>query len=289
MKQKYLFLSFCIVIIVSFYQDNVYPQEYLYINSIGNFKNAVSFSITPAGIFYVTDSSTDEIYKVDSLGNKLKYAGGYGWDSGLFDDPTDVCATVLSIFVCDKNNHRIERFDKDLNYISQLYTRENDDKNVRFGYPLGCAVSQQGDLFILDSENKRIIKFDLFGNYIQNFGGYDAGKFSLANPLKLAMSDNNDVFVIDNDKIVVYDQYGNGLNTIDLSVPLKGIQIVFNNLTVNSDSTIYYANLKTQNFILQKVNFQGNDELKEVISSLIFNDKLYILTSTKILVYQRIK
>ena len=262
-------------------------QGYLYQSSIGNFKNATSFSITSGGIFYVTDSSTDEIYKIDTLGNVLKDAGGYGWNSGLFDNPSDVFATPLSVYVCDKNNNRVERFDKDLNFVSQLYTHDNEDKSMRFGYPLGCSVSQQGDLYILDSENKRLIKFDLFGNYIQNFGGYDAGNYSLADPLSLAVAPNGNIFVVDKKRIVVFDQYGNGLSILNEDNNFKSIRIIFENLIINSRTAVYYSNLNSPNLSLTKIDFSGNDEVKEIVSSLIFNDKLYILTSSKIFVYQK--
>ena len=169
-----------------------YSQGFIYSSSIGKFKDASSFCITSAGFIYVTDSGTNEVYKLDTLGNVLKYAGGYGWDDGMFDNPSDVYANPLSVYVCDKNNHRVERFDKDLNYIWQLNTRNSDTTGQRFGYPLGCAVSRQGDLYILDSENKRIVKFDLFGNFALNFGGYDAGIYSLVNPKKIAVSDNTE-------------------------------------------------------------------------------------------------
>ena len=120
---KYLFtIIFCAIFtIVS------YSQQYILNGTIGNFRNASSFYVTSAGFIYVTDISSDEIIKIDTLGNKLKDAGGYGWTESTFDYPSDVFATPLNVYVSDKNNHRIERFDKNLNYISQLFTRNNEN------------------------------------------------------------------------------------------------------------------------------------------------------------------
>ena len=286
MRIKYIFLDLLFILLFNRW---IFAQEYLYINSIGNFKDASSFSVTSGGIFYVSDAETNEIYKIDSVGNILKDAGGYGWDDGLFDNPSDIYATVLSVFVCDKNNNRVERFDKDLNYISKLDTHNAPDKNMQFGYPTACAVSQQGDLFILDSENKRILKFDLFGNFILNFGSYDAGSFALLNPLNFALDDKNNVYVLDKNRIVVFDQYGNGLNILKENQPFAGIQIIFNHLCVNNDSVVYFTNLNKKDLSLSKINFSGNDEMKKIVSSLIFNDKLYLLTPKKIFVYQKVQ
>ena len=153
-----IYITFFSFLFISF---SALSQTFIYQYSIGKFKNASAFTITAAGILYVADASSDEIYKLDTLGNNLKDVGGYGWDEGAFDHPVDVFANPLSVYVTDKNNHRIQRFDKDLNFISLLYTRENDNPAERFGYPLSAVTSNQGDLFILDSENKRILKFDL--------------------------------------------------------------------------------------------------------------------------------
>ncbi len=267
---------------------SIFPQQYSLVNSFGNFKSASSFYITTAGIIYITDSGTDEIYKLDTLGNVLKYAGGFGWDGGLFDNPSDVYANPLSVYVCDKNNHRIERFDKDLNFIWQLYTRNSDTTNQRFGYPLGCTVSQQGDLFILDSENKRVVKFDLFGNFVQNFGGYDAGAYALVNPQKLAASLDNDIYVTDQGGIVEFDQYGNGISIIKFDTLLSGLHIFFNMMTANNDNEIFFANLNSSEPSFNKVTLTGTKNPFSIVTSIIYNDKLYVLTKTDINVFARL-
>ncbi len=267
------------------YSAEIHSQTYIYSNTFGKFKSATSFTITSAGFIYITDSGTDEVYKLDTLGNLLKYAGGYGWDEGLFDNPSDVYANPLSVYVCDKNNHRVERFDKDLNFIWQLYTRNSDTTAQRFGYPLGCAVSPQGDLYVLDSENKRVVKFDLFGNFNLNFGGYDAGIYSLNDPKKLAVSENDEIYVGDDKRIVVFDQYGNGISIIKMNDKISGLRIIFNNLTVNSDSTIYLANLNIPDLSLTKLKLLGSNIHFPIIESLIFNNKLYILTRNNIEVF----
>ncbi len=272
-------------LIFLFHSTEIYSQTFVYSNSFGKFKSATSFTITSVGFFYITDSGTDEVYKLDTLGNLLKYAGGYGWDEGLFDNPADVYANPLSVYVCDKNNHRIERFDKDLNFIWQLYTRNSDTTAQRFGYPLGCSVSSQGDLYVLDSENKRIVKFDLFGNFNLNFGGYDAGIYSLNDPKKLAVSENNEIYVADGNRIVIFDQYGNGISIIKMNDKISGLRIIFNNLTVNSDSTIYQANLNLHDLSLSKIKLITSDISYPIIESLIFNNKLYVLTRNNIEVF----
>ncbi len=280
-----IYTGFLIFLLASI---QTFSQTFTYQLSIGKFKNASAFTINSAGIIYVTDAGSDEVYKLDTLGNYLKDVGGYGWDEGNFDQPVDVFANPLSVYVSDKNNHRIQRFDKDLNFISLLYTRESDDAAERFGYPLSAVASNQGDLFILDSENKRILKFDLFGHFILNFGGFDGGTFSLREPEQMAVSPANVLFVVDGSSIILFDQYGNGVNELETGVDLKSINITFNNLLINTDKLILMSNLKSGSFKFSEL--KTDDQLNSpIISSLLFNGKLYILMSDQIRIYSLVK
>jgi len=255
-----------------------------YAGEIGSFSAASSFHVNSAGFFFVTDAGNDKLYKIDTLGNVIKETGGYGWSQSSFDVPNDVFATPLNIYVADKNNHRIQMFDKDLNFISSLSTRNNENKDLRFGYPLSCTVTNQGDLFILDSENKRIVKFDLFGNFSQNFGGYDWGKYALSDPSKLACDPANNIYASDGIKVLIYDQFGNGIGIISAEEEITGLNIIFSKLTVNTTKNIYIADLSSQQFTLEKI--KTDTELNDdIISSIIFNNKLYVLTKKRILIF----
>ncbi len=267
---------------------SLFSQQFSYDYSIGKFKDASSFCISPAGFIYVTDSGTDEIYKIDTLGKAIRNIGGYGWDEELFDNPVDVFATDLSVYVCDKNNHRIQRYDKDLNFISSLKTRDSSNPDEQFGYPLSCAASNQGDLYILDSENNRVIKFDLFGKFIQNFGGYDAGEYILSDPERLAITSSNNIFVLDKKEIIVFDQYGNGILKIGTDDKINDINVMFNFLTLTADSTIYLTNLKTSNNFSNKVSLITKGDDAKYLSSIYFNGKLYILTHADIQVFKKL-
>src|SRR5690606_7499140 len=120
MKKKLAYSLFIILLVSS-----VLPaQQYQYRNSIGVFRAANSFYITAAGIIYVTDKGNNELISLDTLGNVLQSTGGYGSTETTFDEPADVLATPLSIYIADKNNHRIQRFDRNLNFVSSLSTRE---------------------------------------------------------------------------------------------------------------------------------------------------------------------
>lgn len=283
-------MRFYITLIVSLLISySAFSQTFRYNYSIGKFKNASAFTITAAGIIYVSDAASDEVYKLDTLGNYLRDVGGYGWNAGTFDQPVDVFANPLSVYVSDKNNNRIQKFDKDLNFISLMYTRESDDPAERFGYPLSAVASNQGDLFILDSENKRILKFDLFGHFILNFGGFDSGNYALVNPKKMVVTPSNSLFVLDGKKIVVFDQYGNGVTELQTGLELKSINLIFNNLLLNTDNKILLSNLRSGDLKFSELKTEDEETVSGIISSLVFNGKLYVLKAGEIRIYSLVK
>lgn len=265
-----------------------FPQKYQFENKIGQFVNASSFYVNPAGFIYVTDIRTDEITVLDTLGNLILNIGGYGWRQSAFDYPADIYADALKVYVVDKNNHRIQRFDKNLNFNFQIFTRNSEIEQERFGYPLSAVMSNQGDIFILDSENSRIVKFDIFGNFLQNFGGYDYGNYALQKPVQLAVSMQNNIFVIDRNQIIMFDQYGNGIGKITGIGEYTSMRIIFEWLTVTSKDKIYIANLRSPEMSLREVLLEGIDDKLEIVSALIFNNKLYVLSKKEILIFNRL-
>jgi len=265
-----------------------FSQVYQFEKSIGSFKNASSFYVNPAGFIYITDTTTDEIIAIDTSGNVLREIGGYGWSESAFDNPADVFADALKVYVADKNNHRIQRFDKNLNYIFQIITRESEIEQEQFGYPLSAVMSNQGDVFILDSENSRIVKFDIFGNFVQNFGSYDYGDYALQEPLQLAVSPQNNIFVIDGNEIIIFDQYGNGVGKALGKENFKSIRIIYEWMIVTTDDKIFAANLKSPEVNLKEVKLEETPDNIELVSALIFNNKLYLLSEKKIFVFNKI-
>jgi NHL repeat len=263
----------------------VSAQSFTYYTSIGDFESASSFYINSTGIIFVTDISKDNVVQLDTLGNIIYKIGGYGWQESTFDNPVDVFADALKVFVADKNNHRIQQFDKNLNFILEIKTKDSDNENEQFGYPLSAVMSNQGDIFILDSENSRIVKFDIFGNFIQNFGGYDYGNYSLQNPKQLSVSMNNNLFVIDGNEIIIFDQYGNGIGKTIVNETINSIRIIFNQMVITTKNKIFLSSLKTSPFKLNEIKLDGLEVVPEIVSTLIFKEKLYLLTKKNILIF----
>ena len=261
-------------------------QEFYFQQEFGDFSTASSFCYNPSGYFYISDALRNEIFKLDTLGNQVKYIGGYGWATESFDNPVDIFCTALKVYVSDRNNNRIQLFDADLNYISMINgSNDNNNEQSSFGYPLSCAVSPIGDMYILDSENKRIVKFDISGNFVLQFGGYDSGVYYLSDPKKLAIIPGNKIVVIDKTDLVIFDQFGNGMGRINFNEPISNVHLSENILIVNSDNQIFGADLSEFNVEFEEIKLDKSPV--KIIEVIWLNDALYILTEENIEVFRK--
>jgi DNA-binding beta-propeller fold protein YncE len=270
-------------------QLSLTAQQIEMLGRIGNFENASAFFITPTGYIFVTDTERNEISKYDTSGTKIISIGGYGWHESSFDEPADIFATTLDVYVTDMNNHRIQIFDKDLNYLSSFSSKQYESTEYGFAFPISCATSNQGDLFILDSDNSRLLKFNLTGDFLTDIGGIDAGEFTLDNPHKLAISSDSKIYISDSDQIIVFDLFGTGL--LKFQTPLKNpnINITFDHLSANDQNRVRIINLKNPSSILMELSvddFLLDDEIVEVS---LFYDKLFVLTNRQIVKYKLLK
>jgi len=115
---------------------------------------------------------------------------------GKFNTPDGI--TVDSdgyVYVADRNNHRIQKFDSEGNFIKSWGDKGNSDR--QFNLPCDLEVDKEGNIYIVDYGNHRIKKFDSEGNFITKWGheGNEDGQFNY--PTGIAIDPSGDIYVID--------------------------------------------------------------------------------------------
>ena len=216
-------------------------QGYLYSQGKTKIKGQ-QFNIDIYGNIFVLDTDRNILRLFSKEQKLLREIGGSGWENDQFDRPVGLWArNGIDVFVADYGNHRIQRFDRSLNFVSSLFTRDSSNPEERFGYPTDVALSRLGDLYICDSENSRVLKVDRFNKVERTFGGFDAGEGRLYAPERLEIGPKDNVYVLDGSRVIVFDSFGNFLHELARGVFKEPVSLFADNdgVVVLDDDILY--------------------------------------------------
>lgn len=122
--------------------------------------------------------------------------GSAGYEDGQFKYPTDVAIDLQgNLWVTDKANHRIEKFDSSGNFIAKYGSFGSG--NGQLNRPSSVAIDAAGNVFIADSNNHRIQKLSPEGTFISKFGTFGSGNGQLNKPEDVAVDAAGNIWVAD--------------------------------------------------------------------------------------------
>lgn len=194
----------------------------VYVNTIGvagvygsdnsHFNSPTGVAVDGSGNVYVADSTNNRIQKFDSSGvyvSTIGVSGLGGSDNRHFDRPSGVAVDGSgNVYVADEWNNRIQKFNSSGVYVSTIGITSiyGGSDNSHFKFPTGVAVDGSGNIYVADSANNRIQKFDPRGVYVSTIGasgvyGWDNSHFN--SPTGVAVDASGNIYVADsaNDRI----------------------------------------------------------------------------------------
>lgn len=183
----------------------------------GRFKNPKAIDIAMDGIVYVVDTGNHRIQLFNTEGRFIRSIGGFGFSEDQFDTPMDIWArSVINIYVSDYNNQRLQRYDRNMNYISTLERNEGDPPEFQFYEVSSAALNGQNELFIVDNDESKVIKFSRNGEPERTFGTLESGMGELELPVQIDVIPGNRLVVSDIGRraLMVYDFFGSFLTEI---------------------------------------------------------------------------
>ena len=147
-------------------------------------------------------SSCHKLQKFTSRGELIKCTGKEGKKEGELDEPCGLTLYDNEVYVCDRNNHRIQIFDLDFNFVRFIGSRGKG--RGEFDAPLYVKFDTAGNMYVAEWGNERVQVMDTSGQFIRKFG---EGK--LERPSGLHIADKY-VYVSDYSGhcIVVYETSG---------------------------------------------------------------------------------
>lgn len=145
-------------------------------------------------------------------------SGTSGSEPGQFNAPRGIAfAPDGTFYVADSRNHRIQHFDQNgqvVNFWGTFADQLTGNAPMgTFNEPWGVAVGPDGSVYVSDTWNHRVQKFDKDGNPLKMWGVFGTAETpgALYGPRGIFVTADNRVFVADtgNKRILIYDSEGN--------------------------------------------------------------------------------
>lgn len=218
----------------------------------GQLNNPRSITFDAQGNLYVTDAGNFRIEKFDPSGKFLaQFGSGQGAGPGQFGDgpgggPWGIAVDKAgNVYAADTWNHRIVKFDPAGKVLTQWGVfgqapSAGEALNLLYG-PRDIAIDADGNLWVSDTGNKRIVKFDPNGRALIGYGGAGGDPGQFLEPVGLAFDRLGNLYVADtwNQRIQKFD----GSMTPLMQIALQGwdSQSVLNKpyLAVDPDGNVY--------------------------------------------------
>lgn len=176
------------------------------------------------GDLYIVDSnngriaifSPDGILK-DSIGEIGGYPDAFYTPKGIFVSD--------KIYACNTRNHRLSVFDKNSHQLIGSYGDLGDDPKdlpqgslaYHFRLPTDVAVSEDGNIYLVDSKHGQIKVLAQNGEFLFSFGENGNGEGQLNLPEGITLDRLNNVYVCDamNGRIQKFDSQGKFLGLLN--------------------------------------------------------------------------
>lgn len=248
-------------------------------------ENLSRIAHSKSGVIYALDGDGNKLLKISSDGELLNRIGGFGWSDEQFDLPADIWVTGLDIFIADQNNHRIQRYDIELNFISTLEGVSEETGNIDFEYPSAVAQSNRGNVYIADPVNGQVLKYSSEGNFLLQFGGLGYNEGRLIEPVSIGITSNETVIVADRERnmILMFDEFGNYLNSAGEGLFSDILAVVTTNenqivVLDGGNKLIYLFSENMDEYVVLDIS-AVSDRFVQPIAVSAVNDKIFVLDS----------
>lgn len=147
---------------------------------------------------YVLDSGLKKVMVFDKLGlfeYSIPVNKGFTYPVAVAASPDGKTIYVVDRGDVGNADHKVVALSPDGKELFRLGPRGKEEG--KFNIPLAATVAPDGALFVVDSGNFRIQKFDAQGKFLMAFGGVGAefGKFS--RPRSVALDAEGNIYVAD--------------------------------------------------------------------------------------------
>ena len=169
----------------------------------GQFSAPAGLAVDLEGNLYVADSDNHRIQKFDGDGHFLGVFGSAGGQDGQFNGPWGVAVDREgNIYVADTWNHRIQKFDSSFRFQKSwggpfLEVGKREPGPLELFGPRSIAIDADNNVWVTDTGNKRVLKFDSDGNFLAQYGAAGNGPAQFSEPVGIAIAPSGEILVAD--------------------------------------------------------------------------------------------
>ncbi|MFH0957128.1 MAG: phage tail protein, partial [Pseudomonadota bacterium] len=233
----------------------------------------MDFALDSCGTLYILDAEECNVLSYDAhteFSEWLECFGGGGNAPGKFCNPQAIAVSPSNLYIADTCNHRIQTFARINSQLRWIVGPAEDSHGKPLEYPkenplvamepLDLALDAPENLYVLDTANSLIQKFDQGGRFLGVIG-----EGLLENPTQLVIKDIY-LYVLEAEKKAVLKfnlQTGNKEDTIILSV---SEEFKPSGLAVDASGNFYLGRLdviEEERFLYK---FDASGKLIEVIT-----------------------
>ena len=158
------------------------------------FKLPLGIGLAEDGTIYVADAGQQKVIALDEEGSLLKVYG----KAGELTNPTDVAVSPDGklLYVSDSKAHRIVVLDRQTGETVETFGKRGNGEG-EFAWPTSLVFDREGNLYVVDQINSRLVVFDSSGEVLDEFGQLGVGFGSFVRPKDVAVDDDGWVYVTD--------------------------------------------------------------------------------------------
>jgi hypothetical protein len=170
----------------------------------GRLVKPVNIAIDPDGRRYVTDVGLKRLVVYD---DENRYETAFGEPDRW--SPGDVAIHEDRVYVTDVQNGHVVVFDKESGEQLEQIGRKGSGEGELF-FPTNVEVDGAGNVYVADTGNFRVVKFDPRGRFLRQFGSLGRSPGQFARPKGIAVDREDRLYVVDAafENVQIFDSEG---------------------------------------------------------------------------------
>lgn len=186
----------------------------------GEFSGPRGVAVGDDGLIYVTDSDNHRVQVLEQDGTPIREWGSFGdvstanLPANAFNQPWGITlAEDGTVVIADTWNHRVQFYSPTGDFLDSLGSLDAAESLESFWGPRSLAFNSQGDLFISDTGNKRILVFNEEIQPLAEIGGAGLIPGKLDEPVGITVGPDDHIYIVDtwNQRVQVFEETEPGL------------------------------------------------------------------------------